>query len=90
MTDDLAARRGIFGFFNDAMQTSPTFDPGLSAPCPICLRPVGTEPVKTISLMGEKSNRSYFFRAHKRCWEYATEDQRNQIEGSLIDSEERP
>ena len=30
-------------------------------------------------------DRSYFFRAHKNCWELATQDEKTLIESSVID-----
>lgn len=77
---------GIFGYFDDPDQTVPAFDPGLEVPCPICLCRIDRQPVKTISLMGTNGNRSYFFRAHKHCWNGASDEDKTKIEHSLIDS----
>jgi hypothetical protein len=94
---DLAAicspvRDDIFGWFGDAAQTEPEHDPGFDAPCPICIHPVGRHsvdnPIKTISLMVEdpaQRRNSFFFRAHKRCWEMVSDHERSMVESSLID-----
>ena len=81
MTTDLS----IFGYFTSPTETKPTFDPGLDVPCPVCLTEL-TLPVKTISLMPVNDDRSWFFRAHKECWENASKEEQQRIEGSLIDS----
>lgn len=78
----------LFGYFDSPTQIEPTYDPGLTVPCPICLLDL-TMPVTTISLMGVKDNKSYFFRAHKSCWYHATVKDKDIIEGSLIDSVSR-
>lgn len=74
----------IYGFFAAADQTVPSFDPGLAVSCPVCLQTL-RRPVKTISLMKEGDERSFFFRAHSECWQSASEDEREQIETALID-----
>ena len=76
----------VFGFFDDSATTVPSYDPGISGvPCPVCLRDLSM-PVKTISLMLAGDERSYFFRAHRSCWDAATDAEREQIEHALIDS----
>jgi hypothetical protein len=85
-------RDDIFGWFGDAAQTEPEHDPGPDAPCPICGHSVGRHsvdnPIKTISLMVEdpaKRRNSFFFRAHKRCWEMVSDHERSMVESALID-----
>lgn len=78
-------RRDIFGYFEDTSQT-PAHDPGLNAPCPVCAKTL-ERPVVTISLMPvEIRNRSYFFRAHKSCWNGISAAEQNAIESSLVDT----
>lgn len=79
------ARPDIFGWFDDADQTTPAHDPGLETICPVCAKTL-SRPLKTISLMlmGAK-DRSYFFRAHKACWDGLSEEEQSDYEGSLID-----
>ena len=73
------------GYFESPYQQRPSFDPGMQAPCPVCREPLKGRPVKTTSLMGENDERSYFFRAHADCWASAGAEQREIIEGSIID-----
>jgi hypothetical protein len=73
------------GFFESPYQTEPSFDPGTAVACPICRQQLEGEPLKTMSLMRENDERSLFFRAHKGCWKAAGAEQREIIEGSIID-----
>lgn len=74
------------GYFTFPGQTVPEHDPGKSAPCPVCEQPLGNEHIKTISLAAEgPAFASFFFRAHKVCWERAPEEIREIIEGEIID-----
>lgn len=76
---------GIFGYFDDAGQTAPVYDPGLAALCPFCL--AGLEmPVVTTSLFLPGDDRSFFYRAHRNCEGGATAEQIGQVEGALIES----
>ncbi len=77
----------IFGYFDDPTQAEPAYDPGLDVLCPCCLRPL-SKPIKTISLMAPGSQKSWFFRTHKVCWENATPNEKMGIESSLIDAED--
>jgi hypothetical protein len=85
-------REDVFGWFDSPEQTTPAHDPGSCAPCVICTWPVDkhstNNPIVTISLaLYDKKNRerSYFFRAHKNCWERQTQHEQGLIESSLID-----
>ena len=87
-------REDVFGWFDAPEQATPAHDPGTNGLCPQCCWPVGEHsidnPVKTISLAIEDRKyrgRSYFFRAHKSCWERATPHDRMMVESSLIDEE---
>jgi hypothetical protein len=73
----------IFGFFTEASQHEPAYDPGRSVLCPFCLNVLGDGDVRCTSLLVPGTERSYFYRYHFGCHdEKAAED----IEGSLIDS----
>jgi hypothetical protein len=72
------------GWFESAEQVEPSHDPGLDVPCPVCGLTL-TRPMKTISLMVVGGAASYFFRAHKPCWDSASEEERCQIESTIID-----
>lgn len=76
----------IYGYFTDATQTSPVFDPGVSVPCPICTKELDAIDVRTISLMVPGDSRSYFYRVHRSCHEPLTEQERIRVDGLLIDA----
>lgn len=61
----------IFGWFDDADQTTPSHDPPRDAPCLFCGFPIDESDVLTHSLMyrGEYAARSYFYRTHRTCSE---------------------
>lgn len=78
-------RSDVFGYFDDQSDT-PKHDPGMSAICPVCAAKL-ERPVVTISLMPDKiRTRSYFFRAHKKCWDECEDAEKSNIESSLIDA----
>jgi hypothetical protein len=64
MKDDVSR----LGFYDDACQERPRFDPGLKVSCPICDKPL-SDPLRTISLLPQSSTRSYFYRVHRSCHE---------------------
>lgn len=79
------SEQSIFGYFSEADQTKPAYEPALGVPCPYCLKKLEL-PVRTTSLMLPGDSRSYFYRAHLDCANAATEVEVQQVEGSLIDS----
>ena len=90
----LRVREDVFGWFDSPEQKTPAHDPGTNGLCPQCCWSVGEHsidnPVKTISLAIEDRKyrgRSYFFRAHKNCWDRATPHDRMMVESSVIDEE---
>lgn len=48
------AQAQIYGYFTDASQANPVFDPGLNVPCPICAHDLDPVDVRTISLNGSR------------------------------------
>ena len=80
-----APEHSIFGHFDAPGDKAPAFDPGLGVPCPFCLQPVETGALKTISLMPLGGSRSYFYRAHKNCYERASLEDATKLESSIID-----
>lgn len=76
----------IYGYFTNATQTVPVFDPGLNVPCPICTKDLDPVDVRTISLMVPDDDRSYFYRVHRSCHEPLTTEQETQLDGLLIDA----
>lgn len=61
----------FYGWFDDASQTEPTYDPGLPAPCPYCGSEItDAEDCRTHCVMAvapSYAKRSYFYRTHKTC-----------------------
>jgi len=76
----------IYGYFTEAAQTVPVFDPGMNVPCPVCLAMLDVIDVRTISLMVPDDTRSYFYRLHRSCHERLSEDERVKVDGLLIDA----
>ena len=74
----------IFGYFNASVQEKPAFDPGLDVPCPFCTSRL-SKPMKTISIMPAAGNKSFFYRAHKECYEGADPEEIQHIESLKID-----
>lgn len=76
----------IYGYFTDSEQAEPVFDPGLNAPCPICIKTLDVPDVRTVSLMVPDDSRSYFYRVHRSCHEPLSESERCKVDGLLIDA----
>lgn len=76
----------IYGYFTDAAQTVPVYDPGLDTLCPICVMRLNAADVRTISLMVPDDSRSYFYRVHRSCHEPLSEAERIRVDGLLIDA----
>lgn len=59
----------LFGWFDDADQAAPSYDPPHDAPCLFCGVKINGDDVRTHSLMyrGEYGARSYFYRTHRTC-----------------------
>jgi hypothetical protein len=75
------------GFFDHPDQTEPTYDPPHDGPCIVCGNQLSI-PVMTISLMRADNPlaRSYFYRAHKICYEADPE----KADALALDLIERP
>lgn len=73
MSDNL-----FYGWFDDAHQSEPTYDPGIPAPCPFCGTQIADDTdCRTHCFMAASNvyaKRSYFYRTHKSC------DERNRKE----------
>ena len=64
----------FYGWFENAQDQTPAYEPPRDAPCPFCGKPVVEGDVRTHNLMwAEKSyaKRSYFYRTHRTCDEAA-------------------
>lgn len=62
----------FYGWFENAQDTTPAYDPPHNAPCPFCGKPITPDDVQTPSLMFATkgyAQRSYFYRQHKTCAE---------------------
>ena len=82
---DKAPGQTFYGWFDDAEQTVPTYEPPRDAPCPFCGFPIHAENVSTHSIMyrGEYAARSYFYRTHRTC---AEKDQTHTaMDGFILD-----
>jgi hypothetical protein len=77
--------KSIYGYFSEAHQEEPTYDPGLDVDCPICHQRL-SRPMKTISLMLEHDDRSYFYRVHKACYDALTPDEQSVYDSVIIDA----
>lgn len=74
------------GWFSSPEQLEPEFDPGLfKVECPYCHNNL-VRPVTTISLMIEGDSRSYFYRAHARCYWNAEQTHRDAVDHSIVDA----
>ena len=64
----------FYGWYDDASQPHPTFEPPRDAPCPFCGAKIRADDVRTHSLMyaGQYAARSYFYRTHRTCAETDT------------------
>ena len=73
----------FYGWFDDAEQSDPTYEPPRDAPCTLCGFPVHADDVRTHSLMyqGQYAARSYFYRTHRTC---AEEDTTNTASDGFI------
>lgn len=73
-----------FGFYDSPLADAPAYDPGLNVDCPVCYTGLSV-PIKTISVMSAGDNRSYFYRAHKHCYEALSPAQIGDLDGLIID-----
>ena len=83
----MKVREDIFGWFDSPMDEKPTHDPTVEKGlCLVCTKPMSF-PLTTISLaLQDGADRSYFFRAHKGCWDALSEKEQSEYECSLIDN----
>lgn len=63
--------REAIGYYTDAAQTEPVFDPGLCA-CPVCGAPLTEDDVRTVSMSPADPSEgqapiSAFYRLHRTC-----------------------
>ncbi len=75
----------IYGYFTSPDQSEPAYEPGLEVDCPICHERL-SHPMKTVSLMLEGDNRSYFYRVHKSCFENLSDVEVGNLDGLILDA----
>lgn len=77
-----------YGYF-EGSDPEPAYDPGFLADCPFCNKRL-TGPVKTTSFGVPGSTRSWFWRAHKDCYERASDQAVTEVDSFIIDFIEKP
>jgi hypothetical protein len=81
------SEQAFYGWFDDATQQAPTYEPPRDAPCPYCGKPITPDDVRTHSLMMATgyANRSYFYRTHRTCDETANADTSKAVTSGMDD-----
>lgn len=79
------------GYFTEAGQETPAFDPGRGAPCLVCGHAWEPENVRTVCLSpleeGEElrtKNLSFFYRVHIECHEGLSEGEHCALESAIL------
>ncbi len=73
----------VYGYFDNPLQETPAYDPGLDVDCPVCYDRL-SHPMKTISVMAVGDSKSYFYRVHKTCFESLSEEQAIELDSVII------
>ena len=75
----------FYGWFDDAEQSAPSYEPPRDAPCLFCGNQIHAEDVRTHSIFhrGEYGARSYFYRTHRTCAE--RDPTQTAMDGFVID-----
>lgn len=80
----------IYGYFNDADQVTPAYDPGVSVDCPVCGKVLGHHSndnrLVTISVAVDDDNRSYFYRAHRSCYDALPPEKQSELDWPIVDA----
>lgn len=80
----------VVGYFDAPGTDVPAYDPGLDVQCLVCWKPLRDKPRVTVSLMWKDwHDRSYFFRAHKLCWEGISPAEQQKYEESVLEADIR-
>lgn len=78
-------RHALIGYFAEATQTEPAYDPPHDGPCLVCWQPLTPGDVRTVSLApGEAARASVFYRVHASC---ADTPEAELVEQSIIGRE---
>lgn len=80
-----APGNSFYGWFDDAEQEVPSYDPPHDGPCLFCGRLLAVNDVRTHSIMvvSGYANRSYFYRTHRTCAE--TDPSHTAMDGVVFD-----
>lgn len=79
-------RTKYFGYFTSVNQSVPVYDPKNNVPCIVCEKPWEVENVCTVSLMKVGDSRSFFYRAHRKCYHSLTPEEQTKYDSEVIDS----
>lgn len=80
----------IYGWFDDAGQASPTYDPPHDSDCPYCGLPITSGDVRTHSIMWQdNAERSYFYRTHRTCDQRSRSNNMDALIFDMIERDER-
>lgn len=88
MQSDRAQSSKMYGWFDAAGQTEPTYAPPRDGPCIICSAPVHAEDVRTINMMwtpDQHPERSYFYYLHRSCHEALPRPKQDEVDGLVWD-----
>ena len=78
-------RKDIFGWFDSPYDTEPAHNPSTDTICPVCGNKLSAVR-KTISLYKQGTERSYFYRVDTSCYNSMSEEEKNELDYSLIDN----
>lgn len=62
----------FYGWYENAQDTEPSYEPPRDAPCPFCGKPIRKDDERSHCLMYSSpsyAKRSYFYRTHRTCAE---------------------
>lgn len=76
------------GWYDDASQDAPAYDPPHDGPCIVCNKPLTPDDVRTCSLMWEdrSGGKSLFYRLHRTCGDGLSEKEVALYDGAVLDS----
>ena len=76
----------LYGWYDSPEQEveKPTYNPPMI--CLFCVKKIPIDECRTVSVMGIASDKSFFYRVHKKCHEKATDNEIINYESSIIDN----
>lgn len=81
-------QENYFGYYDEATQTKPAYDPRKQAPCLICGKVWQDDDVRTLSIMAYdkwRREKSWFYRVHKSCHEAMSDEEKGFFESTMFD-----